>query len=123
MQSRPIFALSCLVTVIAVVELRAQALAPAPAATAPAPDCNPPATPPAAGQQSYLVPQMSYTMQPVVTMQAVPTVTYGVVTGPAPPAAVPYLVPPYAAAPPAAIPGICPSLSDVESILKLLKAL
>lgn len=97
----------------------------------------PPAAPTAA-TQPYLVPQMTYTMQPVVTMQAVPTMSYGVVHGPAQPVgAVPYaaapLAAPYPAAPLAAptapqcppCPPAAPlsPFGDVEAVVKVIRLL
>jgi hypothetical protein len=84
----------------------------------PAAPVAPPAAPPTA-PQSYLVPQLSYALQPVVSMQAVPTVSYGVVAGPVPPVAAPY---PAAPAVPAAFCPPCPT-SDVDTVVRLIKLL
>jgi hypothetical protein len=60
-------------------------------------------------QQPYLVPQVSYAWQPVVTMQAVPTVSYGVAAGPV---AAPYM---------SAAPWLpCPA-SEVDTVVRLIK--
>jgi hypothetical protein len=95
--------------------------APAPCAAGPLCAKRPavPAAPLAAApvaQQPYLVPQVSYTVQPVVTWQAVPTVSYGVVGGPAPPIAAPYMAAPAAPWLP------CPT-ADVDTVVRLIKLL
>jgi hypothetical protein len=65
---------------------------------------------------------MSYMMQPVVSMQAVPTVSYGVVAGPPPQvAAAPVAAPCFPAAP--AAPWLpCPT-SDIDTVVRLIKLL